>query len=366
MRRVWQRRLQTILTAVMVPAVVMGPAWAGHRRSHCRRAACRPVCQAVCCAPVTECAPACTTLAHECDPCCTGEESVTAAGGAEAASGGDAIVAKPVAPMAGEPALAAEPVPPLEPATVARASAEEPAEPPYEPPAKDTAMKEPAAPAPAEEPTPPPVPEPAPEPTPDPAPQPKPEVKPEPAPEPAPAPEPKPEPATPPAPPAEKNIFEEDLEEGDAELPMQNEEAPASADSDPSDEESADEPLSEKPSTEAGAKPAEEPATEPVNEPSPEPASDSQPEPADGDSDPFASMPPAPTEPVRRWIDDSGSHDTVGQLVEVYADHVRILKLNGRFTRVPLERLSDADRSYVAASSERLAAAPKLNATAAR
>ena len=73
-----------------------------------------------------------------------------------------------------------------------------------------------------------------------------------------------------------------------------------------------------------------------------------------------------PTEPVRRWIDDTGSHDTVGRLVEVHGDHVRILKLSGNFTRVPLERLSVADRSYVSGSSERLADAPQPNATAAR
>lgn len=81
------------------------------------------------------------------------------------------------------------------------------------------------------------------------------------------------------------------------------------------------------------------------------------------DDDPFSSLAP---EPVRRWFDDSGSHDTVGRLVEVHPDRVRILKLNGRFTSVPISRLSVADRSYVTATGVRLAAKPRVTDTAAK
>lgn len=79
------------------------------------------------------------------------------------------------------------------------------------------------------------------------------------------------------------------------------------------------------------------------------------------DDDPFSSF---PAEPVRRWFDDSGSHDTVGRLVEVHPDRVRILKLNGRFTTVPMSRLSSADQSYATATGTRLAAKPKVTDTA--
>ena len=85
--------------------------------------------------------------------------------------------------------------------------------------------------------------------------------------------------------------------------------------------------------------------------------------PAPAIDDPFSALPP---EPVRRWLDASGSHDTVGQLVEVHPDRVRILKLNGRFTTVPISHLSAADQSYVTATGERLAAKPRLTETAAR
>jgi hypothetical protein len=79
------------------------------------------------------------------------------------------------------------------------------------------------------------------------------------------------------------------------------------------------------------------------------------------DDDPFAAVSP---EPVRRWFDDSGRHDTVGQLVEVHPDRVRIRKLNGRFTTVSISRLSAADQSYVDATAVRLATKPRLTDTA--
>ena len=107
MRSVWQRRLRTGLTAIMVPALAMGPAWAGHWRSHCRRTDCQPACVAVCCEPVVECATACMTVVSECDPChaCgTCDEGVAVAGVQAAptiteAPDSDSVVAKPAAPV---------------------------------------------------------------------------------------------------------------------------------------------------------------------------------------------------------------------------------------------------------------------------
>lgn len=79
-------------------------------------------------------------------------------------------------------------------------------------------------------------------------------------------------------------------------------------------------------------------------------------EPAATEDNPFAGIVEPPAEPVRRWIDDTGRHETVGRLVEIRADSVRILKGNGRHTTVPLGRLSRHDLNYVRTTGERLAA----------
>ena len=55
-----------------------------------------------------------------------------------------------------------------------------------------------------------------------------------------------------------------------------------------------------------------------------------------------------PSAPLRRWIDDTGRNATVGRLVAVTGETVAIRKANGRVVRVPLDRLSDHDRAYVA------------------
>jgi hypothetical protein len=111
------------------------------------------------------------------------------------------------------------------------------------------------------------------------------------------------------------------------------------------------------PEADATESPTDEPVTEkPADEPKAE-------------DDPFAAVLHAPDEPVRRWIDDSGRHETIGRLVEVHPDRVRILKSNGRYATVPLERLSRHDQSYVSATGERIAAqqapAPAATDTAA-
>ncbi len=70
---------------------------------------------------------------------------------------------------------------------------------------------------------------------------------------------------------------------------------------------------------------------------------------APAESDPFdANTLHTPGQPSREWRDDTGRHGTEGRLVEVHADRVRILKATGRYTTVPMTRLSRADRDHVA------------------
>lgn len=94
--------------------------------------------------------------------------------------------------------------------------------------------------------------------------------------------------------------------------------------------------------------------------------------PAAAEADPFAGILETPAEPVRRWIDDTGRHETIGRLVAIRPDAVRILKDNGRHATVPLSRLSRHDRAYVATTGARLAAergrpqAPAVTDTARR
>ena len=96
-----------------------------------------------------------------------------------------------------------------------------------------------------------------------------------------------------------------------------------------------------------------EPATdEPMDEaPADEGAADAEPgaDEVPVEKDPFDSnVLHTPGQPSREWRDDSGRHGTVGRLVEVHADRVRILKASGRHTTVPMSRLSRADRGHVA------------------
>jgi len=92
--------------------------------------------------------------------------------------------------------------------------------------------------------------------------------------------------------------------------------------------------------TPAGEEPAsEEPAVEAAPETAPEAA--------------FF----VPDEPMRRWTNAAGTHQAQGWLVELHADRVRILKVNGRHTTMARESLSADDRDYVSAIGGRLAAA---------
>jgi hypothetical protein len=156
----------------------------------------------------------------------------------------------------------------------------------------------------------------------------------------------------PPAPPAEDNIFAE--EKGGSSYEDFQDEKPAA-------KPAAAEPDSAYPLPEIPAPTLNEPAVPAPATPAPAPEnSDGDAKPA-SDDDPFSSLAP---EPVRRWFDDSGRHDTVGQLVEVHPDRVRIRKLNGRLTTVSISRLSTADQSYVDATAVRLAAKPRVTDTA--
>ena len=92
--------------------------------------------------------------------------------------------------------------------------------------------------------------------------------------------------------------------------------------------------------------------SEPAEEADPAPEA----EPEQAEADPAEAAMTVPNEPMRRWSNDSNTHHTQGWLVEVRADRVRILKVNGRHTTVLTESLSAADRDYVSAVGDRLAA----------
>ena len=52
-------------------------------------------------------------------------------------------------------------------------------------------------------------------------------------------------------------------------------------------------------------------------------------------------------DPMRLWRDDSGEFEVRGKLVLILDGKVRLLKETGKYTTVPLDRLSPADLSYV-------------------
>ena len=61
-----------------------------------------------------------------------------------------------------------------------------------------------------------------------------------------------------------------------------------------------------------------------------------------------SSTQPRPADrPLRLWTDNTGRYSCRGRLVAVSANHVRIVKSNGRTTTVPLTRLRRADLGFV-------------------
>jgi hypothetical protein len=49
----------------------------------------------------------------------------------------------------------------------------------------------------------------------------------------------------------------------------------------------------------------------------------------------------------KTWVDNTGTYSVKGRLAVIYSDKVKLLKENGKFTTVPLDRLSDRDFEYV-------------------
>jgi hypothetical protein len=170
--------------------------------------------------------------------------------------------------------------------------------------------------------------------------------------------------------PAEGNLFdevgddEEEEAEGAAAMP------PASAEPAPetTDEVEAspvtEEAEPESPAADASATEDDAAEDEDMESTDPEPSADEPAESAPGESEPaeekeanpFSSILRTPNEPTRRWTDDTGLHETIGTLVEVHPDRIRILKTNGKRASVPLKRLSHDDKAYVAETGARVAA----------
>jgi len=286
---------------------------------------------AQCCVPADGSAHAVIVDAHETETAHVGPGESPAA---PAAGEGPSVAVEPRSPVT--PAPVSEPLEPLSP--IAPASAEKPLPPPP-PAATEPALAPPAEP-PMKEAPPAPVAEPAPIEEP-----PAPIEPPSDVPAPTPVPE---EEAAPvesaPKPPVE-NFFDEDGDDpaeksaGQGRTPMKRKEPPREP-----VEDLFDEPEDEAPSGDEKPAPAERPADDAPGE---EPSEKTE-------DDPFATLDAHP-EPVRRWIDSSGLHETIGRLVEVHPDRVRILKRNGRYTTVPMQRLSKHDQAYATAVGERLA-----------
>jgi hypothetical protein len=49
---------------------------------------------------------------------------------------------------------------------------------------------------------------------------------------------------------------------------------------------------------------------------------------------------------MRQWTDNTGKYHVRARLVVVTATHVRLLKENGKYTTVPVERLSRDDLAF--------------------
>jgi hypothetical protein len=49
----------------------------------------------------------------------------------------------------------------------------------------------------------------------------------------------------------------------------------------------------------------------------------------------------------KTWIDNTGTYTIKARLAVIYGDKVKLLKDNGKFTTVSLDRLSDRDFEYV-------------------
>jgi hypothetical protein len=136
-------------------------------------------------------------------------------------------------------------------------------------------------------------------------------------------------------------IVEEEVTEVQVQRPISPEPAPALK------EESSAKPAPPKPAPPAPVKPAPpEPAPAMPAPPAPVKPAPPEPAPAEKAAAP-ATQAARDLPPYRTWTDITGNYHTQAQLVDVLGDAVRLLKSNGRTCRVPLDRLSVADRQYV-------------------
>ncbi len=67
-------------------------------------------------------------------------------------------------------------------------------------------------------------------------------------------------------------------------------------------------------------------------------------------------------QPLRAWLDNTGRYRTVGRLISIGEDHVRLGKPNGRSCTVPFQRLSREDVEYVRQHAKVNGAALKIAA----
>jgi hypothetical protein len=59
---------------------------------------------------------------------------------------------------------------------------------------------------------------------------------------------------------------------------------------------------------------------------------------------------------LRTWVDDTGRHQVTARFVAILGNNtVRLLRADGRYVRVPLDRLSGIDQRYLHERLPRLA-----------
>lgn len=95
--------------------------------------------------------------------------------------------------------------------------------------------------------------------------------------------------------------------------------------------------------------------------PASQPESDSEPAPAEEDDlfgkkdQPEAQSIMVSQAAYRQWRDNTGNFEIEAKLAEIHTDYVRLLKTNGNYCKVPMRRLSDADRLFVQQIANRVA-----------
>lgn len=136
---------------------------------------------------------------------------------------------------------------------------------------------------------------------------------------------------------------------------------PAAEGSDPASDSENSAPAEAPPSA-----PPADPAVPPGGDPAIPPPADPTAPPADpapeANDDPFAPQGAANLPPLRIWTDATGEHHVSARLVESLDGKVRLLKASGRFTTVPVYRLSETDRRYLQEAATGTAAGALLAA----